>query len=88
MTPVPHKTGFPLFSPDGLRVPLIQAPMAGGISTPSLAAAVGRAGGVGFLAAGYLSPDAVAAQIAEVRESVQLFGVNLFVPQPDRKSVV
>ena len=82
MTPVPHKTGFPLFSPDDLRVPLIQAPMAGGISTPSLAAAVGRADGLGFLAAGYLSPDAVAAQIAEVRESVQLFGVNLFVPQP------
>ena len=56
--------------------------MAGGVSTPSLAVAVGRAGGLGFLAAGYLSPDTVAAQIAEVRESVELFGVNLFVPQP------
>lgn len=57
--------------------------MAGGASTPSLAAAVGRAGGLGFLAAGYLSPDTLAAQIAEVRESsVGVFGVNLFVPQP------
>ena len=56
--------------------------MAGGISTPSLAVAVGQAGGLGFLAAGYLSPDTVAAQIAEVRKSVDLFGVNLFVPQP------
>ena len=56
--------------------------MAGGVSTPSLAAAVGRAGGLGFLAGGYLSPDALAAQIAEVRASVELFGVNLFVPQP------
>ena len=56
--------------------------MAGGISTPSLAVAIGQAGGLGFLAAGYLSPDAVAAQIAEVRKSVDLFGVNLFVPQP------
>jgi nitronate monooxygenase len=85
MAPVPPLTDssrFSPFSPDELRVPLIQAPMAGGVSTPSLAAAVGRAGGLGFLAAGYLSPDALAAQIAEVRESVELFGVNLFVPQP------
>jgi nitronate monooxygenase len=82
MTLVPQLTGLSPFSPDDLRVPLVQAPMAGGVSTPSLAAAVGRAGGLGFLAAGYLSPDAVAAQIAEVRKSVEVFGVNLFVPQP------
>jgi len=75
-------TGSAAFSPADLRVPLVQAPMAGGVSTPALAAAVGRTGGLGFLAAGYLSPDAVAAQIAEVRQSVDLFGVNLFVPQP------
>ena len=82
MTPMPHPTRPSPFSPTDLQVPLIQAPMAGGISTPSLAVAVGQAGGLGFLAAGYLSPDAVAAQIAEVRKSVDLFGVNLFVPQP------
>ena len=85
MTPVPQPTRssrFSPFAPDDLRIPLIQAPMAGGVSTPSLAAAVGRAGGLGFLAAGYLSPETVAAQIAEVRESVDLFGVNLFAPQP------
>ena len=82
MTPMPHPTRPSPFSPTDLQVPLIQAPMAGGISTPSLAVAIGQAGGLGFLAAGYLSPDAVAAQIAEVRKSVDLFGVNLFVPQP------
>ncbi|MCG3055791.1 nitronate monooxygenase, partial [Escherichia coli] len=35
------------------KYPLVQAPMAGGVSTPKLAAAVCKAGGVGFLAGGY-----------------------------------
>jgi len=82
MSAMARLTGSAAFSPDDLRIPLIQAPMAGRISTPALAAAVGRAGGLSFLAAGYLGPDAVAAQIAEVRRSVDLFGVNVFVPQP------
>jgi nitronate monooxygenase len=56
--------------------------MAGGGSTPALAVAVGRAGGLGFVAGGYLAPDALAAQIAEVRRAGTAFGVNLFVPQP------
>ena len=38
-----------------LAVPIIQAPMAGGPSTPALAAAVSEAGGLGFLGAGYLT---------------------------------
>jgi nitronate monooxygenase len=50
-----------------LAVPVVCAPMAGGVSTPSLAAAVSRAGGLGFLAAGYKSADAVAAEIDSVR---------------------
>ena len=39
---------------DGLRIPIVQAPMAGGPSTPRLAAAVSDVGALGFLAAGYL----------------------------------
>lgn len=35
-----------------MAVPIVQAPMAGGPSTPALAVAVDRAGGLGFLAAG------------------------------------
>lgn len=55
--------------------------MAGGISTPELVAAVSSAGGLGFLAAGYQSEEALAAQIARTRElSGEPFGVNLFVP--------
>ena len=38
---------------DRLDVPIVQAPLAGGASTPELAAAVSGAGGLGFLAAGY-----------------------------------
>ena len=55
--------------------------MAGGPSTPALAAAVSEAGGLGFLAAGYKPVDAVAADIDAVRERTsQPFGVNLFSP--------
>lgn len=55
--------------------------MAGGPSTPALAAAVSAAGGLGFLGAGYKAADAVAAEIEAVRhETDRPFGVNLFVP--------
>jgi nitronate monooxygenase len=47
-----------------LRHPIVQAPMAGGPSTPALAAAVSRAGGVGFLAAGYKTVDQVERELA------------------------
>ncbi|MFD6098272.1 nitronate monooxygenase [Nocardiopsis flavescens] len=63
--------------------PLVQAPMAGGTSTPELVEAVVRAGGTGFLAAGYLAPERVEEQVAQVRgRGVSAFGVNVFVPGP------
>ena len=66
---------------DRLDVPVALAPLAGGPSTPQLTAAVSNAGGLGFLAAGYLSADALAGQIQAVRElTAAPFGVNLFVP--------
>ena len=59
------------------------APMAGGPTTPALAAAVTRAGGLGFLAAGYLSAARLADDIAAARAATSgPLGVNLFVPQP------
>ena len=64
-----------------LELPIIQAPMAGGASTPALAAAIGNAGGMGFLAAGYKTPDAVGRDIATLRAASDApFGVNLFSP--------
>lgn len=56
--------------------------MAGGPSTPELAAAVSNAGGLGFLAAGYKSPAATAAEINRTRTLTgRAFGANLFVPE-------
>lgn len=54
--------------------------MAGGPSTPALAAAVSDAGGLGFLAAGYKAPEDLRADIAALRGlTAARFGVNLFV---------
>lgn len=66
----------------GLDIPVIAAPMAGGASTPTLVIAAARAGGLGFLAAGYKTPQALAGQIAEVRSSGVPFAVNVFAPNP------
>jgi len=66
---------------DELRHAIVLAPLAGGPSTPELAAAVSEAGGIGFVAAGYLSADALRDQIRAVRARTSFpFGVNVFVP--------
>lgn len=67
-----------------LELPIVAAPMAGGPSTPALAAAVSDAGGLGFLAAGYKTPEALAGELRALRELTGTpFGVNVFVPSPD-----
>jgi len=68
---------------DQLAIPIVLAPLAGGPTTPQLAAAVSEAGGLGFLAAGYLSASALGAQLAAARALTSTpLGVNLFVPGP------
>ena len=63
---------------------MLGAPMAGGPGTPVLAAAVSNAGGLGFLAGGYLAGEQLAADIGVARSLTEApIGVNLFVPQPD-----
>lgn len=65
-----------------LRRPIVGAPMAGGVSTPELAAAVSAAGGLGFLAAGYLPVATVVDQVRSARAlGAEALGVNLFVPE-------
>ncbi|WP_030882173.1 nitronate monooxygenase [Streptomyces sp. NRRL S-1868] len=62
--------------------PVLQAPMAGGVSGPDLAAAVSEAGGLGCLAAGYKTPEAMYEEIRQVRRlTARPFGVNVFLPQ-------
>jgi nitronate monooxygenase len=59
---------------------VVLAPLAGGPSTPELAAAVANAGGLGFIAAGYLAPEELAARIERARRLTDgPLGVNLFV---------
>ena len=62
--------------------------MAGGPSTPALAAAVSVAGGLGFLAAGYKTANAVAQDIATLRAATgTAFGVNIFAPPQEQPSM-
>ena len=68
----------------GIDLPVIQAPMAGGTTTPELVAAVSAAGAFGFIGAAYLSPEAILEAVARVRALTDRpFGINLFTPQPD-----
>ncbi|HET7425753.1 MAG TPA: nitronate monooxygenase, partial [Gemmatimonadales bacterium] len=61
----------------GIDVPIIQGPMAGGWTTPALAAAVSGAGGLGMLAGARITRAQLEAQIAETRRRTDRpFGVN------------
>ncbi|MEU7144951.1 nitronate monooxygenase [Nocardia sp. NPDC046473] len=76
-----------MFDFRSLTVPVVGAPMAGGPSTPELVAAVSSAGGFGFLATGYATAAKVREDITELRQRVDAFGMNVFVPElisPDR----
>ena len=70
----------------GMRVPIIQAPMAGGPSTPELVAAVSAAGGLGSFGFAYTQPEEMLRQCATVRTATDApFAINLFVdPLPGR----
>ena len=71
----------------GMRLPIIQAPMAG-ISTPAMAAAVAQAGGLGSLGVGAMTARAARGAIDEfVQRSGRALNVNLFVHQPARERV-
>lgn len=65
----------------GMQYPVVQAPMAGGVTTSALVSAVSNQGAMGMVGAGYMKPDALHSQIKEIRKyTKQPFGVNLFVP--------
>jgi nitronate monooxygenase len=65
----------------GIGYPLVQAPMAGGFTTPELVAAVSNAGALGSLGGAMLAPDALREAIRAVRTLTDRpFAVNLFAP--------
>lgn len=66
----------------GVRMPIIQAPMAG-VSTPALAAAVSNAGGLGSLGVGATNADGARKAIRETRALTDKpFNINVFCHQP------
>jgi nitronate monooxygenase len=70
----------------GLDWPIVQAPMAGGITTPALVAACCEAGALGSLGAAALSPERIRGEAAAIRALTRRpFAINLFVlDEPDR----
>jgi nitronate monooxygenase len=67
----------------GIEHPIIQAPMAGGITTPELVAATSNAGGLGSIGAAYLKPADIVQLARRVRELTDRpYAINLFAPQP------
>ena len=65
---------------DFLKRHLVLAPMAGGVSTPELCAAVSNTGALGNLAGGYLTPEMFRQQLAAVEAlTTAPYGVNLFL---------
>jgi nitronate monooxygenase len=61
---------------------IVVAPMAGGPTTTALVTAAARAGGIGFLAAGYKQPATVSAEVGQMRAAGVPYGLNIFVPVP------
>ena len=63
----------------GIELPIVQAPMGGGPSTPELVAAVSNAGGLGSLGAPYLTPEQILEAARRVRALTDKpFALNLF----------
>lgn len=67
-----------------IRYPIVQAGMAGGITTPELVASVSNAGALGVLGASRLTPEQTRDQIRRIKALTnQPFGVNLVIAPPE-----
>lgn len=70
-----------------IRYPIIQAPMAGGFTTPELVAAVTNAGGLGMLAGTAIPPQRLRDLVRAIRGLTSgPFGVNFLIPAPTAPS--
>ena len=67
----------------GIAHPIVQAPMAGGVCTPALVAAVSGAGGLGSFGFAYSTPERIQQDIQSLRAIAAVpFNANLFVFPP------
>lgn len=72
-----------MFNFKHLTLPIIQAPMAGGVCTPELVAAVANAGGVGSFGFAYSTPRKIAEDLAAARAlTTGPINANFFVFAP------
>jgi nitronate monooxygenase len=72
-----------VFNFDQLALPLIQAPMAGGITTPKLVAAVANHGGVGSFGFAYSTPEKIHADLVAAQSLTDgPINANFFVFGP------
>lgn len=79
------KLDTPLCSLLGIKYPIVQAGMAGGITTPDLVSAVSNAGGLGVLGAARLQPEQMKDQIDKIKSKTSRpFGVNLLLAPPEK----
>ena len=64
-----------------IQHPIIQAPMAGGLTTPELISAVSNEGALGSLGAGYMPAEAMEQALAQINKRTgNPYAVNLFIP--------
>ncbi len=72
----------------GISIPVIQAPMAGGVTTTRLVTEVSDNGGLGMIGAGYMSHEQLREQVQDIKKLTDKpFGVNLFVPNSHTHTV-
>src|SRR5699024_5945831 len=65
-----------------IKYPIIQAGMAGGVTTPELVAAVSNAKAMGTLGAGYMDAEQMRKSIQKIKHLTDHpFGVNVFFPE-------
>jgi nitronate monooxygenase len=68
----------------GLRLPLVQGPFGGGLSTVKLTATVSNGGGLGSFGAHHLSPTALGDIVRDIRAATSNpFAINLWVSNCD-----
>ncbi len=66
-----------------LKMPIFQAPMAGGVVSPAMIAAVNQAGGLGSLPLGYLDVKATEEALKKTcAVTTKPFAINVFIPSP------
>ena len=80
-----HDTGFTRLL--GLRYPIVQGPFGGGLSSPTLVAAVSEAGGLGSFGAQGMRPAEIEAVARDIRALTSApFALNLWISTADARA--